>query len=34
MLDPNVTKKEWNVNEELIFIEAHKIYGNKWVDIS
>ena len=27
-------KTAWNSNEEFIFTEAHKIYGNKWAEIS
>ena len=29
-----IKKTEWNQNEEQIFIEAHKIHGNKWAEIS
>ena len=24
----------WNQNEEFVFIEAHKIHGNKWAEIA
>ena len=33
-LDQMIKKTEWNQNEEQIFIEAHKIHGNKWAEIS
>lgn len=33
-LDPKVRKSPWNSNEEFIFIEAHKIHGNKWAEIA
>lgn len=33
-LDPKVRKSQWNKNEEFIFIETHKIHGNKWAEIS
>ena len=29
-----ILKKDWNENEEFIFIEAHKIHGNKWTEIA
>jgi len=29
-----VRKSAWNTNEEFIFIEAHKIHGNKWAEIA
>jgi hypothetical protein len=29
-----VRKAAWNNNEEYIFIESHKIHGNKWAEIS
>lgn len=33
-LDPKVRKSPWNQNEEYVFIEAHKIHGNKWAEIA
>lgn len=33
-LDPMVRKSPWNETEEFVFIEAHKIHGNKWAEIS
>lgn len=33
-LDPMVRKSPWNETEEFVFIEAHKIYGNKWAEIA
>lgn len=27
-------KSVWNENEEFVFIESHKIHGNKWAEIS
>ncbi len=29
-----VRKSPWNETEEFVFIEAHKIHGNKWAEIS
>ena len=29
-LDPMVRKSPWNETEEFVFIEGHKIHGNKW----
>lgn len=33
-LDPYVRKSAWDKNEEYIFIEAHKIFDNKWSEIA
>jgi hypothetical protein len=33
-LDPMVRKSPWNEAEEFVFIEAHKISGNKWAEIA
>lgn len=33
-LDPRINKDPWKPEEELIFIEKHKIYGNKWAEIA
>ena len=33
-LDPKVRKSQWNDNEEFVFIESHKVHGNKWAEIS
>ena len=33
-LDPMVKKNPWNDAEEFVFIEGHKIYGNKWAEIA
>jgi hypothetical protein len=33
-LDPRINKHSWNDIEEHIFIEAHKVYGNKWAEIA
>jgi myb proto-oncogene protein len=33
-LDPRINKNPWNEIEEHIFIEAHKVYGNKWAEIA
>ena len=33
-LDPKVRKSPWIQNEEYVFIEAHKIHGNKWAEIA
>ena len=33
-LDPLVRKSPWNETEEFVFIESHKLHGNKWAEIS
>ena len=33
-LDPTVRKCTWDENEEFIFMQAHKIHGNKWAEIA
>lgn len=33
-LDPNINKRPWTDEEEQSIFEAHKLYGNKWADIS
>lgn len=33
-LDPQVNKNTWSVDEEGVFIEAHKLFGNKWAEIA
>ena len=33
-LDPKQRKSAWDVNEEFIFMEAHKMHGNKWAEIA
>ena len=33
-LDPLVRKSSWNEDEEFIFLEAHKLYGNQWSEIA
>ena len=33
-LDPMVRKSPWNDAEEFVFIEAHKLHGNKWAEIA
>lgn len=33
-LDPMVRKSPWNEIEEFVFIEAHKVHGNRWAEIS
>ena len=33
-LDPMVRKAPWTEEEEYVFIEAHKIHGNKWAEIA
>jgi hypothetical protein len=29
-----VRKSNWDANEEFIFVEAHKMHGNKWAEIA
>ena len=33
-LDHKIKKCGWNPNEEYVFMEAHKIHGNKWAEIA
>jgi len=33
-LDPWINKEPWSPDEELTFINKHKIYGNKWAEIA
>lgn len=33
-LDPMVRKSPWNDQEEYVFIESHKVHGNKWAEIA
>lgn len=33
-LDPMVKKNPWTETEEFVFVEAHKIHGNKWAEIA
>jgi myb proto-oncogene protein len=33
-LNPAVNKKPWNLEEESRLFELHKVYGNRWKDIS
>jgi myb proto-oncogene protein len=33
-IDPMVRKCGWNETEEYVFIESHKIHGNKWAEIA
>ena len=33
-LNPKVKKLNWNYCEETIFIELHKLHGNRWSEIS
>jgi myb proto-oncogene protein len=29
-----VRKSPWNEAEEFVFIESHKLHGNKWAEIA
>ncbi|KAH7285888.1 hypothetical protein KP509_33G050100 [Ceratopteris richardii] len=33
-LDPSIKRDAWTQQEELALIRAHRIYGNKWAEIS
>ena len=33
-LDPMVRKSPWNETEEYVFIDSHKVFGNKWAEIA
>ena len=33
-LDPNINKRPWTSEEEMIIIEAHVQLGNKWAEIA
>lgn len=33
-MDPRINKEPWKPEEEMIFIDKHKVYGNKWAEIA
>jgi hypothetical protein len=33
-LDPQIRKEAWTVEEERRIANAHRVYGNKWAEIS
>ena len=33
-LNPEVSKAPWTVQEELLIVQAHGFFGNKWADIA
>jgi hypothetical protein len=33
-LDPQIRKEAWTVEEEHVIANAHRVYGNKWAEIS
>ena len=33
-LDPSINKNQWSEVEEYLFIECHKLFGNKWSEIA
>ncbi|MFS8002674.1 putative transcription factor MYB-HB-like family [Helianthus anomalus] len=33
-LNPAINKEAWTEEEELMLIQAHKVYGNKWAELS
>ncbi|KAI3687083.1 hypothetical protein L1987_80774 [Smallanthus sonchifolius] len=33
-LDPSINKEAWTQEEELKFIQAHTVYGNKWAELT
>eukprot|EP01039_Chlorochromonas_danica_P007514 gene7514-8311_t len=33
-LNPDITKKPWNVEEDKVIIEEHTVKGNKWAEIA
>jgi len=33
-LNPQINKKKWEADEDVVLLAAHNIYGNKWAVIS
>lgn len=33
-LDPFVSKEPWSLEEQLVLVQAHHVYGNHWADIA
>ena len=33
-LDPHLRKGAWAVEEQIIFVDAHRMLGNAWADIA
>ena len=33
-LDPNISKRKWTIEEDLLIVKLHLKYGNRWCDIA
>ena len=33
-LDPNITKRKWTVDEDMLIVKLHLVHGNRWCDIA
>lgn len=33
-LDPNIVKRKWTPEEDLMIVKLHLVYGNRWCDIA
>ena len=33
-LDPNITKRKWTMQEDLLIVKLHLVHGNRWCDIA
>ena len=33
-LDPNISKRKWTMEEDLLIVKLHLKYGNRWCDIA
>ena len=33
-LDPNITKRKWTMQEDILIVTLHLVHGNRWCDIA
>ena len=33
-LDPNISKRKWTMEEDLLIVKLHLVHGNRWCDIA
>ena len=33
-LDPNISKRKWTMEEDLLIVRLHLVHGNRWCDIA